>query len=155
MCKLCWSSLTALFLAVALFGYKFLFQGDTAPMTDGRVAIQLTENERDLILSEMRAFVATLQNITQGIADDDLPQAALAARKAGMAAQGGVPLSLMGKLPMEFKQLGLDTHQKFDQLALDAEQLGDGNHTLGQLSELMQNCVGCHAAYRMTLNKPQ
>jgi cytochrome c556 len=50
---------------------------------------------------------------------------------------------------MSFKQLGLDTHTRFDQMALDAEQLGDREHTLSQLSSLLQNCVACHAAYRI------
>ena len=155
MCKFCWGSLTALLLIAAFFGYKFIYQGDTEPMSDGRIAIQLNSSERDLVLAEMRAFVATLQSIAQGIARKDMAQAAGAARTAGMAAQGGVPISLAAKLPMEFKKLGLDTHQKFDQLALDAEQMEDGSHTLTQLSELMQNCVGCHATYRIAMGNPQ
>jgi hypothetical protein len=56
----------------------------------------------------------------------------------------------MGKLPLAFKQLGLETHSGFDALALDAEQLGDPAHTLTQLAGLLQNCVACHAAYRIT-----
>ncbi len=59
-------------------------------------------------------------------------------RSVGLAAQQAVPGSLMGKLPVEFKKLGFDTHEKFDQLALDAEQLGDEKHILEQLSILMQ-----------------
>ena len=58
----------------------------------------------------------------------------------------------MGKLPIEFKQLGFDTHTKFDQLAMDAEDLEDGNHALSQLATLMENCVGCHAAYRLNIS---
>ena len=41
----------------------------------------------------------------------------------------------------------LDT--AFDQLALDAEQMGDKELVLEQLGTLMQNCVGCHAGYRI------
>ncbi len=65
----------------------------------------------------------------------------------------GVPGTLMGKLPLEFKKLGFDTHTRFDQLALDAEQLGDPGHSLTQLAELMQNCVACHAAYRFEVEQ--
>jgi len=50
---------------------------------------------------------------------------------------------------MEFKKLGRDTHLKFDALALDADELGDKEHTLEQLSELMKNCVACHAVYKI------
>lgn len=153
MCKICWSSLAAMLLLAALLGYRFIVQGDTQTLADGRVAIQLSDSERDLVLSEMRAFLATLQAITEGATGDDLAMAASAARKAGIAAQRGVPVALMGKLPLEFKQLGVDTHRQFDQLALDAEQLGDAEHTLGQMSRLMRNCVSCHAAYRISLAK--
>jgi len=38
-------------------------------------------------------------------------------------------------------------------LALDAEQLGDPEQTLEQLSVLTQNCVACHAAYRIDLEQ--
>ncbi len=155
MCKLCWSLLTILLLVVAFFSYKFIYLGETEPLADGRIAIQLNSSERDLVLAEMRGFVATLQRVIQGIAREELTEAATAARQAGMAAQGGVPVSLVGKLPMAFKKLGLDTHQKFDQLALDAEQMGDTSHTLTQLGELMQNCVSCHASYRIAIDHEQ
>ncbi len=52
---------------------------------------------------------------------------------------------------MGLKQLGLDTHRKFDRLALDVEQLGDKRQTLEQLGTLLRNCVGCHAAYRLVV----
>ena len=44
----------------------------------------------------------------------------------------------MKKLPLEFKKLGMGTHKAFDQLALDAADLGDKGHTMQQLGELMQ-----------------
>ncbi len=66
-----------------------------------------------------------------------------------MAAQEAVPSSIAGKLPLQFKQLGADTHRQFDTLALDAEQLGDPQHTLQQMGKLMNNCIACHATYRL------
>ena len=73
-------------------------------------------------------------------------------RRVGRSAQQEVSSSLRDKLPMAFKQLGQDTHTGFDQMALDAEQLGDREHTLSQLGSLLQNCVACHAAYRIELD---
>jgi hypothetical protein len=35
---------------------------------------------------------------------------------------------------------------------MDAEDLADGNHALTQLATLMQNCVSCHAAYRLDIS---
>lgn len=149
MCKTCW--LSVVILAVLLLGtvYKFMIEGSTRTSTDNRLAIQLTAGEKDLVLAEMRAFLASVQQITQGVSSKDMPLIATSARTVGLAAQQGVPGSLMGKLPLSFKQLGRNTHEQFDLLALDAEQLEDAEHSLSQLGALMQNCVACHATYRL------
>ena len=149
MCKRCWLVVAVLVLTLTGMGYKFLVMGSTTQGSDGRTALQLSPSERDLVLGEMRAFLASVQRISEGVVKDDMQQVEQAAREVGMAAQEVVPTSLVGKLPLAFKQLGFGTHRKFDQLGLDAQQLGDKEHALAQLSELMQNCVACHAAYRI------
>ncbi len=149
MCKICWS-LSALLLLVILGGaYKFIVQGSTVTSSDGRQAILMNPAERDLVLTEMRGFLTSVQQINQGLAEQDLKLVAKAARNAGSAAVQGVPATLVAKLPLEFKTLGFDTHSKFDQLALDAEQLADASHSLKQLSTLMNNCLSCHQAFRI------
>jgi hypothetical protein len=151
MSKKCYGIIVLLLLVIAGGVYKFIFQGSVSENADGRKAIHLNTGERDLVLSEMRSFLESVQQITKGISENDMKLVAEYARKVGKAAQGDVPGTLMGKLPMEFKQLGLDTHKKFDQLALDAEDLGESNYALSQLSALMQNCVACHAVYRFDI----
>ena len=148
-CKLCWTISGVLILAIVAMGYKFMVVGSVVPATDGREAIVLEPAERDLVLDEMRMFLASVQRITQAATAEDMVAAAKAAREVGLAAQQAVPGSLMGKLPLAFKKLGFDTHSKFDALALDAEQLGDPKHALQQLSTLMNNCVACHSAYQI------
>jgi len=138
-------------LVLALLGmaYKFIIQGSTVVASDGRAAIQLTASEKDIVLAEMRAFLASVQKITQGVSSKDMKLVVSAAREVGRAAQQEVPGSLMGKLPVEFKKLGFSTHTAFDDLARDAEELEDPEHALEQMATLMQNCVACHAAYRI------
>ena len=148
MCKLCWVSVVVLFLAVAGMGYKFILSGEVVATADGREAIILEPAERNMVLGEMREFLVSVQTITEGIANDDMASVVKAARAMGTSAQQAVPGSLVRKLPLGFKKMGFDTHGKFEQLALDAEQLGDGEHALGQLAELMQNCTACHTMYR-------
>ncbi len=151
MCKTCWT-ITALMLIVILgMAYKFIVVGSVEQATDGRLSLQLEPAEKDLVMAEMRAFLVTVQQINEGVVQDDMKKVADAARKVGRAAQEAVPVSLMGKLPLDFKKLGFDTHTKFDSLALDAEQFGDKEQTLGALTELMQNCISCHAGYRIDL----
>jgi len=151
MCKVCWSITGILLVVIIGMGYKFIIQGDVTQLDDNRVAIQLTNGERELVLSEMRIFLLSIQQITSGISNDDMALAADSARKSGRNAQIAVPGTLIGKLPIGFKKLGFDTHAKFDELALDAEQLGDSSHTLSQLNSLLENCVSCHAAYRFEI----
>ena len=138
-----------LLLIIAGGIYKFILQGSTSPSVDGRSSIHLNADERDIVLTEMRAFLSSVQKITQGVAEDNMQLVAEYARQVGKKAQGEVPGTLVGKLPLAFKKMGFDTHSKFDQLAMDADDLGDGSHTLAQLSTLMQNCVACHETYRI------
>ncbi len=134
--------------------YQFVIRGQVRPASDGRTAILLDAGERDIVLAEMRHFLEAVQKISAGAQRRDLAAVEQAGRAAGAAAAHGVPGSLMGKLPLGFKRLGLDTHQRFDALALDAVQLADPDHTLGQLSELLANCVACHSAYRIEIARP-
>ena len=115
----------------------------------GRTPVQLTTTEREFVLSEMRLFLESTQKIVDGIASGSMELVAESARKSGHAAQADMPKLLAGKLPDSFKQLGSDTHRKFDELALDAEQLGDGEHSLSQLGHLLKNCVSCHSVFRI------
>jgi hypothetical protein len=149
--RLCWTLTLLLAVALATAAYLFVIRGSVAPASDGRTAILLAPGERDLVLAEMRAFLASTQTILTSAAKGELTPAVAAARHVGAQAQQGVPASLMGKLPIGFKTLGLDTHRRFDQLALNAEQMGDPAQTLRELGELMANCVGCHAAFRIDL----
>ena len=149
MSKKCFGIVVLLSLIVMGGIYKFIFQGRVSVNADGRTAIHLNYKEKNLVLAEMRAFLTSVQKITKGISENDMKIVVDYSRKVGRAAQGEVPGTLMAKLPMQFKQLGFDTHTQFDQLAMDAEDLGDSNHALSQLSILMQNCVSCHSAYRI------
>jgi mono/diheme cytochrome c family protein len=149
--RFCWLASVVLLLVVFAMAYKFLWQGQVAPASDGRNAILMPEGERDLVLTEMRSFLQAVQAILTAANADDAAAIAEAARSVGMATSEGMPGTLVARLPGSFKKLGFDTHGRFDQLALDAEQLGDVQHSLQQLAELMSNCVACHAAYRIDL----
>lgn len=152
MNKKCFAMIALLLLVIVGGVYKFIFQGSVIESTDGRISIQLNAGERDLVLEEMRAFLESVQHITKAATENNMEMVAKSARKVGKAAQSAVPGTLIGKLPIEFKKLGFDTHLKFDQLALNAEDFGDSNQVLIQLSDLMQNCIACHAVYRIDIS---
>lgn len=149
MCKLCWVLLIAAIIFIGAMTYRFIISGETLIAEDGRQSLMLEAGERDLVLTEMRMFLVAVQQIIQASNEDNAAGVAKAARIVGGAAQEAVPGSLMKKLPLEFKQLGFDTHSKFDQLALDAEEFGDTTVSMKQLGTLMENCIACHESYRI------
>jgi len=154
MKRICCMAAAVFLVAVLTLVYLFVVRGQTVPASDGRTAILLAPGERDLVLGEMRGFLLAIQAISQAIVDEDLTAAVEAARRVGAATQQEVPASLVGKLPLEFKQLGFDTHTRFDQLALKMEQFGDTGEALPELATLMGNCTACHAAFRFDLENP-
>jgi len=148
---------TIIILLLGLSGFlvnKFI-SGEVTPNEDGRTNVVLTKDERNLVLDEMRAFLAAVQGIITAANTEDMQAVAKHAKAVGFAAQKGVPASLMKKLPLDFKKLGMGTHKAFDQLAMDAESLGDKGQTMEQLGALMQNCVACHAIYRIDPEMPK
>jgi mono/diheme cytochrome c family protein len=101
----------------------------------------------------MRALLGAVQGVTSALTQDDLTLVAQQARSVGLAAMGQVSPSLMQALPLEFKTMGRSMHAEFDQIALDAEQVADREHSLQQLGALLGQCVSCHATYRLTAFK--
>lgn len=99
----------------------------------------------------MRHLLIATQEIVDAAVDNDMTRVAAVARKVGMADVHNIPAEihgpLVGKLPLAFKRLGFGVHEGMDAIALDAEGVGDRDHTLKQLSELMNKCIACHASY--------
>ncbi|MFK5978759.1 MAG: hypothetical protein QM488_07735 [Rhizobiaceae bacterium] len=151
MCKLCWGVSALLIAVIVGMGYIFIIKGSTSTADDGRTAIFISEGERDLVLSEMRGFLEGVQEITSGLAKDDMKTVASSAQALGMAGAGNAPASLMAKLPLEFMTMGMDTHKAFDALSVEAQDIGDPKVILTKLSELMNNCTTCHAGYRFEI----
>lgn len=142
-------TMIVLLLVITSGVYLFYCQANKAETLDKRTEIKLDPTEKQMVLAEMRSFLISVQQVSKGIADNEMSHVVTAARQSGAIAQGRAPTSLSKKLPLPFKRLGLDTHRKFDLLAQDAEDLGDRDHALTQLSMLMKNCISCHEMYRI------
>lgn len=116
---------------------------------DQRVVLQLPPDERHMVLNEMRNFVVAIQQIADGLANDDFEQVAAAARKMGSGAANEIPPRVVNKLPETFKQLAGKVHMTYDAIALDADSMADTQLALEQLGELYGYCVACHATYQI------
>ena len=147
LCKYTWLLVAILSAIVAVFTYKFTI-GEVKPSDDGRLAVQLSKDERNALLLEMRTWLQNSQGILAAVSTNDFATVAKIAKASGMAAEADVPGALFRKIPLEMKKLGFDTRQKFDEIAIDAESLKDSQHTIKQISAAMNNCVACHTTYR-------
>jgi hypothetical protein len=138
-------------VAVAVF---FFVRGQTQVAPDGRTAVLLAPDERNLVLTEMRGMLETVQGVVDGVNADDIKQVAQAARASGMAAAADVNPALMARLPLEFKQLGLSVHKRFDEIATAADSGASREQLLASLGTQLSACVACHAGYRMDAVTP-
>lgn len=119
---------------------------------DDREAVVLAPAEKAYVLNQMRLFVASIQAIAEDLAEGDLAKAAEAAASLGLKRNindPAFPSTLQAKLPDAWKQFGRGLRQGFDGLAQGLTDGEDARQSLKQLSQLMMNCAGCHAAYRI------
>ena len=122
-------------IAVAVF---FFIRGHTRVAPDGRTAVLLASDERNLVLTEMRGMLETVQVVVDGVKTGDMKQVA----------------ALMAKLPLEFKQLGLSVHKRFDEIATAAGSGASREQLLASLSTQLSACVACHGSYRLDAVTP-
>jgi hypothetical protein len=143
-----------LWVATAVVAVLVFVRGHTEAGSDGRQAIVLTESEKNLVLTEMRTMLVSVQGVVDGITKQDMKRVAAAARQSGAAAAHAVPPSLMAKLPLQFKQLGNAAHQGFDEIVVGAESGEPEELLLVRLGERLNNCIACHATFRLEAEKP-
>lgn len=146
--------------ALAAFGMAAAVAGTLRPAPapanpDQRPMLDLLPAERDLVLQEMRMFLQVIHEITAALTREDWAAVAKSARTMGSGAANEIPPETVAKLPEDFKQMAGTVHTTFDTIALDAEGLGDVNHTLTQLSGMLQTCNACHSVYQIPTPTPQ
>ena len=121
----------------------------TAEEVDTRTVIQLSPQHRALVLTEMQQFLSGLQQMMDALSRDDMETVAREARTLGTSMSHHMPADLKQALPQGFRKMGHAVHSSFDQIALDAESLGDTQHALSQLGDTLSRCVSCHSAYQI------
>jgi len=135
-------------VSAAFIGFKFV-AGTTVTADDGRESVALTASERSFVLSEMRGMLAAVQEIIGAVNAGDLAQVKTITHKVGMAEVQAAPMPVMLKLPLAFKQLGLSTHEGFDEIGAAADISGEA--VFQKLEDNLSKCVACHASYQFTV----
>jgi hypothetical protein len=130
-----------------------------APVTsqatpDARVAVELPAPMRAHMLANMRDHLAALQEIQAALARDEAGHAAqIAERRIGMSSLDAHGAGHMAPhMPKPMQDIGTAMHRAASRFARVAEEAGvrrDLRPALQALSEVTQQCVACHAGYRL------
>lgn len=151
---LCLVALVLWMTTLAVAGWFFI-KGWTAEGSDGRTEILLAAAERDQILAEMRQLLKAVDGVVRGLGEAQPNRQAMesAARSAGMEMAADVEPTLMAKLPLPFKQLGMSIHQDMDGLADAIVQNETPQQLLTRLSSMTARCTACHDMYQFSVDR--
>lgn len=158
MRKLAFAAAGALLLLVTGFVVKdrygpTIMAMATAPK-DSRIAVSVPGPMKTKMLSVMRGFQEALAEILSDLAKGDGPAAAKAAAQLGMDPPGATEemrATMMRMIPEDMHALGMTMHEQAAKFADEAAGLkpgGDLRPALAELSQVVQACNACHAAYR-------
>ena len=121
---------------------------------DIRIKVDFPAMMKEHMLSNMRDHLLALQTITYQLSSKQFDAAAeTAEQRLGMSSMDDHGASRMGKImPKEMGNIGTRMHKaasRFALTAIDAEIDGGLEKAFGALSEVMKECVSCHAAYKI------
>jgi cytochrome c556 len=121
---------------------------------NARRLVELPDMMREHMLGNMRDHLAALTEIQDAIAVGAYDQAAdIAETRIGMSSlEAHHAAHLAPYMPKPMQDIGTQMHRAASQFALVARETAvDGNvkRMFGALGKITQQCVACHAAYRV------
>ena len=137
----------------SLIALALLFTSAHA-IDDGRHAVEMPDMMKSHMLANMRDHLLTLGEIQSALASGKYDAAAdLAETRLGMSSLDSHGASHMaGFMPKGMQKIGTGMHRaasRFAVVAQEANVTRDPSHSLRALSEVTQQCVACHAGYRL------
>jgi cytochrome c556 len=150
----CMSAFVLWILTITILGWFFI-KGSTTTGSDGRTEILLSAAERDQILAEMRLLLKAVDGVVRGLGEPkrDMKQMEETARAVGMHMAADTELSIMAKLPLPFKQMGMSIHKDMDALADAVVRDEPAQQILQRLSSMTARCTACHDMYRFSVDR--
>ncbi len=133
----CAAALALWVIGAAIVGWIFV-KGWITSGADGRTEIRLAPSERDQILKEMRQLLQAVHGVVVGLnaPEPDAKQVEQTARAVGMRMAADASPSIMMKLPLPFKQMGMSVHRDFDELADGIARGEQSRQTLNRLTSI-------------------
>ena len=125
----------------------------TSVAQDNRTHVDLPPMMQEHMMENMRGHLLALQTITQQLSNQQYDAAAdTAENRLGMSSLDSHGASHMAKfMPKEMGAIGTSMHRAASRFAIaarDAAVDGGLEKAFGALSEVMQQCVACHANYK-------
>jgi len=129
----------------------------TAPSTgsgDARQLVKFPEPMRLHTLSSMRDHLLSLQEIDVALSKNDFDQASrVAEQRLGMSSlERHGAAHIASYMPQGMQTIGTAMHRAASQFAVEVQNASvrnDVRPALAALGTVMQQCVACHAAYRL------
>lgn len=125
------------------------FAAPEAPPPEYRRAIPVSGEAAVRLRLEMRQYLIGVKKIVDAAGANDMKRVAEAAREINRAAEHPMPEGFHAALPDPFLQLAVATQAGFAEMAVQAENGGDGRTALVHLGRVMSHCVSCHVTYRL------
>ena len=131
-----------------------LFTINTAAVGDSRQQVEIPEQMREHMLSNMRNHLLALEAITRKLANEQYDEAAeVAENRLGMSSMESHGASHIAQyMPEGMRASGTAMHHAASRFSIAAQNAAvDGglNTAFAALSEVMAQCVACHTAYRV------
>ncbi|MCK5781814.1 MAG: hypothetical protein KAH10_04455 [Flavobacteriales bacterium] len=139
-------------ITTLVLGYILLFTGTEmikADSEDNRITVKYAPDLRDLVMSEMRDYLEVINEVHQGMAENNPEMIVKAATRQGKAAIAETPARLLKLSPLACKQMGFAGHDLFQAIADSARVNYNPTTTSKQLAALTNNCVTCHKVYKV------
>ena len=132
-------------------GYILLFTGTEIVKSpdDTRATVKYPKDLHNLVLSEMRDYLAVISEIQAGLSENNPEKVFKAANRQGQKAIDETPARLLKLSPLACKQMGIQGHLLFQEIADSAKLNFNRTTTLKQLNKLTTNCVVCHQLYKL------
>jgi cytochrome c556 len=146
--------LTIAMQVTVLFVATFAHSPTALEAANDRQEVKLPPMVREHMLRNMRDHLMALEEITRSLGDKQFDKAAeIAESRLGMSSLDTHGASHMSQfLPQEMGQIGMKMHRaasRFSIAAINAELEGGQTKALSALSEVIQQCVSCHAGYKI------
>lgn len=135
-------------------GHQHGMSAAASGQAESRQLVKLPEPMRLHTITSMRDHLLALQEINVALSRNDFDTAAsVAERRLGMSSLEQHGAAHIGTyMPQGMRDIGTQMHRSASRFAVEAQSAGVSNDVrpaLAALGAVMQQCVACHAAYRL------